>query len=123
MKSSHLFCFLLLVLFLATVIPASVAAQTDFPRLMTVTPDTGKVGDELTVEGKNLGKKHVKELYLTDGQHDWKTAIVEQTDTAIKFKIPSDAKAGRFNMMVLTVGAEPSLLEQPVKVTVEGGKS
>ena len=104
-------------------IPASVAAQADFPRLTTVSPDTGKIGDELTVEGKNLSSQHVKELYLTDGQHDWKTEIVEQTDTAIKFKIPPDAKAGRFDLMVLTTGKNPSLIEQPVKVTVEGSGS
>jgi len=123
MKSSHLFLFLSLVLFLATVIPASVAAQADFPRLTAVNPDTGKIGDELTVEGKNLSRQHVKELYLTDGQHDWKTEIVEQTDTAIKFKIPPDAKAGRFDLMVLTTGKNPSLIEQPVKVTVAGNGS
>lgn len=109
----------LMVLLIATVAPMSADAQSDFPRLSSVTPDTGKIGDVLTVEGENLDRNLVRELYLTDGQTDWKTEIVEQTATSIQFKIPAGAKTGRFNLMVLTGGKEPRLLEQPVKVTVE----
>jgi len=118
MRSSYIGVLLALVL-LATLIPPAVHAQVKFPRLISVTPDTGKVGDLLTVEGENLDKSNVKALYLTDGQTDWKTEIVEQTSDAIKFKIPKNAKPGRFNLMVLTAGDDPRLLEQPVKVTVE----
>ncbi len=110
---------LLLVLSLATVIPLPVYAQADFPRLISVTPDTGKIGDVLTVEGEHLDRKLVRELYLTDGRTDWKTEIIEQTETTIKFKIPDNAKPGRFALMVLTGGSEPRLIEQPVKVNVE----
>ncbi len=110
---------LLLILLFATAIPLPVHAQADFPRLNSVTPDTGKAGDVLTVEGENLDRRLVKELYLTDGRNDVKTEIVEQSDTAIKFKIPDSAKPGRFALMVLTGGNEPKLIEQPVKVNVE----
>ena len=111
---------LLMFLMIAAVIPVLVHAQTDYPRLQTVTPDTGKIGDVLVVEGQNLGRRLVKELYLTDGQKDYKTVIVEQTDSIIKFKIPTSAKPGRFSLMVLTAGKEPKLIEEPVKVNVEG---
>jgi hypothetical protein len=107
------------ILLFALVIPPTAAAQGSYPRLSAVEPDAGSVGDTLVVSGENLGSSIVKDLYLTDGQTDWKTEIVEQTDAAITFKIPADAKVGRFNLMVLTAGSEPRLIEQPVKVTVQ----
>ena len=110
---------LILVLLIATVIPAPAAAQASFPRMSSVTPDTGKVGDALTVEGENLDKAGVMGLYLTDGKTDFKTEIVEQTTTSIQFKIPDNVQPGRFSLMVLTGGDEPKYIEQPLKVTVE----
>jgi hypothetical protein len=117
MKSS--FILAALVLLIATVIPAPVAAQATFPKMNEVTPDTGKVGDILTVAGENLEASSVKALFLTDGKTDYKTEIIEQTATSIKFKIPADVKPGRFSLMILTAGNDPKLIEQPVKVTVE----
>lgn len=89
------------------------------PRFATVAPDTGKAGTEFTAEGENLTKDNVSEVYLTDGKIDLKVEVVNQTATAIKFKAPASAKPGRFNLMVLTTGASPKLLEQPVKLTIE----
>ena len=117
MKSS--LSLLVLVALAATVFPASALGQTGYPRLMSCEPDTGKVGDVLTVSGQNLDRNTVRALYLTDGKTDWKTEIVEQSAEAIQFKIPSDAKPGRFSLMILTGGNEPKLIEQPVKVNVE----
>jgi hypothetical protein len=95
------------------------AAQSAMPRMTTVTPDTGKAGDVLTVDGENLEKSQVAELYLTDGKNDYKCEVAEQTSKAIKFKVPKSAKAGRLSLMILTTGNEPKLIEQPVKVTVQ----
>ena len=117
MKSSLI--LLVLVVLAATIVSEPALAQAGYPRMMSCDPDTGKVGDELTVEGQNLDRNTVKALYLTDGRTDWKTEIVEQSAEAIKFKIPDDAKPGRFSLMILTGGSEPKLIEQPVKVTVE----
>jgi hypothetical protein len=119
MKSSHFLFIVALVLLLAAITPTSALAQAEYPRLSTVEPDTGAVGDVLTVAGENLSRANVKELYITDGQTDWKTEIVEQTAESIRFKIPDNAKTGRFNLMVLTTGKEPRLIEQPVKVNVQ----
>jgi hypothetical protein len=89
------------------------------PRLSTVTPDTGKAGDQITTEGEHLEKANVAELYMTDGKEDLKVDMTEQTATTIKFKVPAKVKAGSFNLMILTTGAAPKLLVQPVKLTIE----
>jgi len=94
------------------------AAQA-LPRLNSVEPAECKAGAEAVVKGENLGKNAVAELYLTDGKTDTKVAIVQQTADNIRFRIPSDAKAGRFSLMVMTAGADPKLIEQPVKVTIQ----
>jgi len=119
MKSSHTLLVVLLALLTTAVLQTTAMAQVSYPHMITVEPDSGKAGDVLVVSGENLAKSAVKDLYLTDGQKDWKTEIVEQTDSSITFKIPADAVPGRFNLMVLTTGAEPRLIEQPVKVNVE----
>ena len=115
----HSLMLVLLALLMAAIVPLPTGAQDTYPKMEAVTPETGRVGDVLTVEGVNLGNTTVESLYLTDGETDWKTEIVEQTGTAIRFRIPEGAKAGRFSLMVLTAGETQTLIEQPIKVTVE----
>jgi len=87
--------------------------------MTSVDPTSAKAGDVLTVAGENLDKANVSQIFLTDGQNDFKTEITEQADTSVKVKVPASIKAGRFSLMVLTTGKQPKLIEQPVKVTVE----
>lgn len=94
-------------------------AQQPMPRMTTVDPGNGKIGDVITVAGENLQKEQVAKLYLTDGKNDLLVQIAEQAATAIKFKIPEKVSPGRFSLMILTTGKEPKLIEQPVKLTVE----
>ena len=94
-------------------------SQEGMPRMSTVEPANGKAGDVLTVAGENLTKPTLDKLYLTDGKTDVEVQVTEQTATALKFKIPAGAKAGRFSLMILTGGKDPKYIEQPVKVTVE----
>lgn len=94
-------------------------AQQTLPRMTTVEPPNGKVGDVLTVAGENLDKPVVAKLFLTDGKNDLEVEMTEQTATAIKFKIPAGAKAGRFSLMILTGGKDAKYIEQPVRLTVE----
>jgi hypothetical protein len=102
------------------VVLGSVAfAQQAMPRMTSVEPPNGKSGDVLTAAGENLAKASVEKLYLTDGKNDVEVQVTEQTDAAIKFKVPPGAKAGRFSLMILTRGKDPKYIEQPVKVTVE----
>ena len=97
---------------------ATLLQAQGLPKMTSVDPGQGKIGDELVVSGENLDKNAVAEIYLTDGKTDWKLAIVTQDGKSIKFKIPAGAKTGRFNLMLMTAGADPKLIEQPVRVTV-----
>ena len=99
------------------VLGAGALAQ-ESPRMKSVDPGNGKIGEELTVSGENLDAKFVKEVYLTDGKNDIKVEVTQQTGEAIKLKIPK-AKPGRYSLMVLTAEKTPKLIEQPVKCTVE----
>ncbi|HZT33629.1 MAG TPA: IPT/TIG domain-containing protein [Bryobacteraceae bacterium] len=110
-----------LSLIVSLLLAASVAvrAQQPMPRMTTVDPGNGKIGDVITVAGENLQKEQVAKVYLTDGKNDVIVDITEQTPTAIKFRIPAKATPGRFALMLLTTGKDPKLIEQPVKVTVE----
>ena len=111
-------CALLTLLILALALPI-MGQESAIPRLNSVEPANGKVGDLLTITGSNLGKEAIAVLYLTNGKDDTKTDMTEQAAESIKFKIPASMKAGRYSLMVLTRGENARLIEQPVKVTVE----
>jgi hypothetical protein len=89
------------------------------PFIRTATPDTGMPGDVVTVMGDALDKKHVAEVYLTDGKRDVKVEILEQSEDSIRFRLPAKVAPGRYSLMVLTVD-EPKYIEQPVYFTVKG---
>jgi len=113
-----LLSMMVLLAFLAAS-PSSPQDNSVAPMMTSVEPSSGKIGDVLVVQGASLGRDAVAALYLTDGQHDTKVVITEQTPTSITFKIPPQAKAGRFALMVLTRGEKAKLIEEPVKITVE----
>jgi len=92
--------------------------QEAMPRMASAEPNSGKIGDEVTVAGENLDKANVGKVYLTDGKHDLECVITTQSATAVKIKIPAKA-TGRMALMILTGGKEPKLIEQPVKVNIE----
>jgi hypothetical protein len=104
----------------ALLVAASFAgyAQQAMPRMTAVEPQNGKAGDVIAVSGENLEKSSVDKVYLTDGKNDIVVEVVDQTATAIKFKIPAKIAAGRLALMVLTAGKDQKLIEQPVKLTV-----
>lgn len=109
--------FLLLAASLSLALPSRLPAQAT--HLATVQPDTCKAGDTLTATGEAIGKDKVDELYLTDGKNDTKMSIVNQTSTAIKFRVPDAMKPGSYSLMLKTTGNQPLLLQQPVQVKVE----
>ncbi|MCC6590704.1 MAG: hypothetical protein IT168_28695 [Bryobacterales bacterium] len=113
---------ILLILFLAValVAPAPVSGADGVPKMTAVSPDSGKVGDVMKASGEFLDKAHVAEVYITDGTTDWKVVITKQSATEIEFKVPPTAKPGRFHLMVLTPGPDAKLIEEPVRVTIQG---
>jgi hypothetical protein len=116
--------FLSILLLLVCILPVVPQTPGGMPIMQSVDPGSGKVGDLLTVRGANLGRDDVAALYLTDGKIDLKASMVEQTSISIKFKIPTEAKPGRFALMVLTGrGNDQKFIEQPVKIVVEAATS
>jgi hypothetical protein len=101
----------------ALLVPLILTAQNS--RLTGVEPGSAKIGDTATASGENIDKSKVAKLYLTDGKVDIVVAMMEQTDTAIKFKVPANVKPGRYALMIETKGSEARMLEQPVKITIE----
>jgi len=93
-------------------------AQEAMPRMSSVEPMSGKVGDVVAVAGENLDKDNVAKVFLTDDKNDLVCEIVEQSGTAIKVKIPAKAN-GRMAFMIRTGGKEPKDIVQPVKFTIE----
>jgi hypothetical protein len=93
-------------------------AQEAMPRMRSIEPASGKIGDVVAVTGENLDKVNVAKVYLTDGKNDLECTVDSQTATEIKIKIPAKA-TGRMALMILTGGKEPKLIEQPVKITIE----
>jgi hypothetical protein len=94
-------------------------AQQAMPRMVSVDPPNGKKGDVIAVAGENLQKDLVSKVYLTDGKNDLIVEVTDQTDTAIKFKIPAKAAASRLALMILTTGKDAKYIEQPVKLTID----
>ncbi len=107
----------LVLLLFAAIAPWALAQES--PRMRSIEPMNGKVGEELTVTGENLDAKFVKEVYLTIGNKDIKADITSQAPDTLKLKIPGAAKPGRYSLTVLTAEKVPKLIEQPVKCTVE----
>jgi len=104
-------------LLFALAAPGFLFAQ--LPQMQAVEPASGKGGDVITVSGEHLDPNIVAALYLSNGKEDFKVEITEQTDSAIKFRIPLHAKPGRLALMVLTKGTDAKLIEEPVKVLIE----
>src|SRR5438094_197719 len=108
--------FSILLLFVIAAAAAALAFD-GFSKLVSVEPDTGKVGISVSTKGENLDKSKIGEIYLTDGKNDVKAKITEQSETEIKFTIPK-IEAGRYRLMLLTAKKD-SMIEQPVVFTVE----
>lgn len=107
------------LLLAALIGPAILLAQTPMPQIRTVDPLSVKAGDVVTLEGEYLSQEYVSGILLTDGTTDFKAAITEQAAAAIKIKVPSSMKPGRFGVVVRLKKDATKEIEQPVKVTVE----
>ena len=108
----RMFVVLISVTFLA------ISAAAQMPRLKSVEPTSGKAGDELSAQGQSLDENNVADLFLTDGTNDHKVKMVEQKADSIRFAVPK-IKPGRYSLMLLTRGASPAYLQQPVFCTVD----
>jgi len=84
------------------------------PRVTALEPTSGKVNDDVTVTGENLGKDSVANVFLSDDQDDYKATLVEQAEQKILMKVPQ-VKAGNYN---LSIQVKDRILILPVRFTV-----
>ncbi len=106
----------LLAIGMLVVPPSRLAfAQQDTPTFSSVDPLSGKVNDEITVTGTNLGKSTVSAVFLSDEKVDYKAVIVNQSDTKIVMKVPQ-VKPGSYNV---SYQRGNSIYIQPIRFTVE----
>ena len=85
------------------------------PHVSGVDPASGKVSDNVTVSGDNLGKESVVGVFLSDDKTDYKATVVEQADEKIVMKVPQ-VKAGDYKV---SVQAGNNIYIQPVRFTVQ----
>jgi len=109
-KAYRKFIFLLALAMLSPLL----LAQSN-PQVTGVDPASGKVNDDITIAGENLGKTTVVAVYLSDDKMDYKATIVDQSADKIVLKVPQ-VKAGTYNISV-QVGT--NILIKPVKFTVQ----
>jgi hypothetical protein len=100
-------------------IPCLALDGNESPQMNTLSAKTAKPGDTLVITGAGLSESRIDEVYLTDHKFDMKVKVLEQKDTYIKVRVPPFAKPGRMQILCLTKGAEPMLLEQPLYVLIK----
>lgn len=97
---------------------AGLTGQDKLPMLKSVDKSEALRGDVVSASGSNLGKAVVAGIYLTQSGEDLELKVIEQTDTAIRFEVAPNTKFARWSLMLLTAGASPTYIEQPVKLSV-----
>jgi IPT/TIG domain len=99
----------------ATVFLASLVFAQGSPRVTGVEPSSGKVNDNVTVMGENLGKDAVSAVFLSDDKDDHQATVVEQAAARIILKVPQ-VKPGDYNVSI-QVGDK--ILIEPVRFKVQ----
>ena len=99
----------LLALFLVPLVFAQNPAK-----VTALEPVSGKVNDNVTVTGENLGKDIVAAVFLSDAQTDFKATLVEQAEQKIVMKVPQ-VKAGAYNF---SIQVKDRILILPLRFTV-----
>jgi hypothetical protein len=107
--------------FIATLLLAAgfaAYAQEGMPRMFTADPANAKRGDVVTITGNFLDAGCVAQVFLTNGKDDTQVVVTAQSKTTLKFKIPDKIDAGRWAVLVVTVGPNAKYIEEPVKVAI-----
>lgn len=85
------------------------------PRVTGVEPASGKVNDNFTVTGENLGKGSVSAVFVSDDKVDYKATVIDQSADKIVAKVP-EVKPGDYNVSI-QVGN--NIFIQPVRFKVQ----
>ena len=104
-----------LVLLAAAVLVAQLVFAQGVPRVTGIEPSSGKVNDNVTVKGENLGKGSVSDAFLSDDKTDYKATIVDQAAEKVVIKIPQ-VKSGDYN---ISIQVGKNIYIQPVRFKVQ----
>ncbi|HEY6340295.1 MAG TPA: hypothetical protein VIY49_02290 [Bryobacteraceae bacterium] len=85
----------------------------DLTMLQGVIPTEARPGDVVTVTGFGLDNNHLKEIYLTNGELDYRVEILEQNNVAVRLRVPVNIPAGPMRFAIV-IATRPELLEQPL---------
>jgi hypothetical protein len=96
-----------------------VAPRDAAPQMESLSMRNAKPGDVIDIVGIGLSDRKIDEVYLTDHKFDMRVKLLEQNDTLIRFRVPPFAKPGRMQILALTKGDDPKLLEQPLYILIE----
>jgi hypothetical protein len=110
--------YLSVLLVIVFVFAAAELKAQGMPMMRTVDPYNAKIGAEVLVSGENLSDKLVAEVYLGVDGKNTKVDVISQTDKELKFRVPK-IKAGPYRVLVLTKGADPAMIEEPVRLVIE----
>jgi hypothetical protein len=102
-------------LLIAVALLASLVFAQATPRVTSVEPSSGKVNDNVTLTGENLGKGSVSAVLLSDDKTDYRDMVVEQAAEKIVMKVPQ-VKPGDY---YVSVQAGDSILIMPVRFKVQ----
>ena len=92
------------------------AGSQSSPKVTAVAPATGKVNDDVTLTGENLGKDSISAVYLSDDKDDFKATLVDQENAKIILKVPQ-VKSGGYN---ISIQEGDKILILPLRFTVQG---
>ena len=96
-----------------------IAPRDAAPQMESLSMKNAKPGDVIDIVGIGLSDRKIDEVYLTDHKFDMRVKLIEQKETLIKFRVPPFAKPGRMQILALTKGDDPKLLEQPLYILIE----
>ena len=93
------------------------------PLMRTVEPFKASAGERVVVSGDNLGNDRVASVFLADAKvkdpEKIRLEIVSQSAQKVEIKLPATIKPGRYVFVVLLTDSQTTLLEEPVKLTIE----
>ena len=81
--------------------------------MQQVLPVQARPNGEVVIMGHGLDANHVLEVHLIDGANDYKVAIVQQCDTAIRFRVPAKIAAGDMRIAIM-IPHFLTVVEQPL---------
>jgi hypothetical protein len=95
--------------------------NTELPKAVSVDPLLVRPGTVVTISGVRLGQDRVKEVLISSNGFDQKVKVLEQSEKALKVRIPPFVQAGQFQL-IFSMGGEPPVYaeqDQTLRVTLE----